>query len=336
MIIKTISNATKKDKQDLIATLLSNNLKPISVITENDNLIVCSGKFEGDIRTIGNHKTVMDVFRVTDNYKLVSSQWKIKSTQVKINENISIGGKELTIIAGPCAIENEDQVESITDHLVENNIKIMRGGVFKPRSSPYSFRGTGIDGLKFFSKICRKKNIKIISEIMEISQLECMHDEVDILQIGARNSQNFNLLDAIGKAKKPVLLKRGISGSIDELLQSAEYIFMRGNDKIILCERGIRTFENAYRNTFDINAISILKEKSHLPVVADPSHGVGIRKHVLPIALAAIAAGVDGIIYETHPNPDISKSDAAQTINLKDSQKLIEKCRKLHEFLQGV
>src|SRR5690606_1838743 len=186
------------------------------------------------------------------------------------------------------------QIDTISDFLVQQGIKIMRGGVYKPRSSPYAFRGLGIDGLKIFHSICKSKGLKIITEVMQVSEIEPMLPYVDILQVGARNSQNFNLLDALGKLDKPVLLKRGISGSIEELLQSAEYIFSKGNEKILLCERGIRTIENAYRNTFDINAISILKEKSHLPVIADTFHGIGIRKHVPNITYAATAAGADG------------------------------------------
>ncbi|HEY4798778.1 MAG TPA: 3-deoxy-7-phosphoheptulonate synthase, partial [Bacteroidia bacterium] len=212
---------------------------------------------------------------------------------------------------------------------VENKIKIMRGGVFKPRSSPYAFRGMGIDGLKMFYRICKKNGIKIITEVMQVSQIDEMHDYVDIFQVGARNSQNFNLLDALGKADKPVLIKRGMSGTIDELLQSAEYIFSNGNEKLMLCERGIRTYETVYRNTFDINAIPILKEKTHLPVIADPSHGIGVREHVAAVAVAAAAAGADGIIYEVHEKPEEAASDGQQTLNFSESTELIALLRKM-------
>lgn len=200
----------------------------------------------------------------------------------------------------------------------------MRGGVYKPRSSPYAFRGLGMEGLKMFSARCKENGIKIITEIMQVSQLEEMHDYVDIFQVGARNSQNFNLLDALGSAGKPVLIKRGISGTIDELLHSAEYVFSHGNEQILLCERGIRTFENAYRNTFDINAIQVLKEKSHLPVISDPSHGVGIREYVSKLALASLVAGADGIIYEVHEKPEEAYSDGQQTLNFEESEKLVK------------
>ncbi|MCL4107334.1 UNVERIFIED_CONTAM: hypothetical protein GTU68_067245 [Idotea baltica] len=225
-------------------------------------------------------------------------------------------------MAGPCSIESEEQIESTVAHLVKNGVKIMRGGVYKPRSSPYSFRGLGQDGLKLFYKTCRENNIKIVTEVMQVSQIEPMHDYIDIFQVGARNSQNFNLLDELGKVDKPILLKRAISGTIDELLQAAEYIFSNGNERIILCERGIRTYEGAYRNTMDLNAIAILKEKSHLPVVADPSHGIGVRKFVPQIALASIMAGADGVIVEVHENPEKAFSDGQQTLSYQEAEAL--------------
>jgi 3-deoxy-7-phosphoheptulonate synthase len=205
----------------------------------------------------------------------------------------------------------------------------MRGGVFKPRSSPYAFRGLGIEGLKMFHAKCKQAGIKIISEVMQVSQIAEMVDYIDVFQVGARNSQNFNLLDELGKVDKPVLLKRGISGTLEELLYSAEYIFSAGNEKIILCERGIRTYETYYRNTFDINAIPTLKEKTHLPVIADPSHGIGVREHVPAIAVAAVAAGADGLIYEIHPSPEEAISDAQQTLNFDESSNLIRMVRNM-------
>ena len=232
-------------------------------------------------------------------------------------------------MAGPCSIESEDQAERIAEHLKDAGIKIMRGGVFKPRSSPYAFRGLGLEGIKIFYHACKKRGIKIITEVMQKSQIEELYPYVDIFQVGARNSQNYNLLDALGKCGKPVLLKRGISGTIEELLFSAEYVFSAGNEKIILCERGIRTFENSYRNTFDINAIQVLKDKTHLPVIADPSHGVGIRDYVNGVALAAIAGGADGIIYEVHHIPEEALSDGQQTLNFQESYELITMIRKL-------
>jgi 3-deoxy-7-phosphoheptulonate synthase len=208
----------------------------------------------------------------------------------------------------------------------------MRTMVFKPRSSPYSFRGVGIEGLKTVSELCKSRGLKIISEVMQVSQIREMHDYVDIFQVGARNTQNFNLLDALGEINKPVLIKRGISGTIEELLQSAEYIFSHGNEKIILCERGIRTFEKSYRNTFDLNAIPILKEKSHLPVVADPSHSIGIRMHVPRMAMAAVIAGADGVMIEVHRDPEKASSDGDQTLNYEEAESLYGNLRSLSLF----
>jgi 3-deoxy-7-phosphoheptulonate synthase len=236
-------------------------------------------------------------------------------------------------MAGPCSIESETQVRKIVEHLKQNGIRIMRGGVFKPRSSPYAFRGLGIDGLRMFSEICRENRIKIITEVMQVSQIEEMNEYVDVFQVGARNSQNFNLLDALGEIDKPVLIKRGMSGTIDELLQSAEYIFSGGNEKLMLCERGIRTFENAYRNTFDVNAIQVLKDKTHLPVIADPSHGVGIRDYVSRIAMAGAIAGADGVIYEVGEVPEEAASDGQQTLNFEESALLCEALKALEAVL---
>ncbi|MCL4163312.1 UNVERIFIED_CONTAM: hypothetical protein GTU68_059346 [Idotea baltica] len=238
-------------------------------------------------------------------------------------------------MAGPCSIEGEEQIIETVAHLKAQGIKIMRGGVYKPRSSPYAFRGLGIDGLKLWYKQAKAAGLKIITEVMQVSQIEPMLEYIDIFQVGARNAQNFNLLDALGQVDKAVMIKRGISGTIDELLYSAEYVFSGGNEKLILCERGIRTYEKASRNTLDLNAIPILKEKTHLPVVADPSHGIGIRRHVESMALASIMAGADGVIYETHANPSKAFSDGQQTLDFKESEQLIKKMRASYELLSS-
>jgi 3-deoxy-7-phosphoheptulonate synthase len=272
---------------------------------------------------------ISDIFHVSDEYKLVSRKWKTNYTQIDLGDNVIIGDGNLSIMAGPCSIENEQQVLNTIQHLKDNNVKIMRGGVFKPRSSPYAFRGLGIDGLKMWYQLCKENGIKIITEVMQVSQITDMYEYVDVFQVGARNTQNFNLLDELGKVDKPVMIKRGISGTIEELLYSAEYVFSAGNEKIVLCERGIRTYEKASRNTFDINAIPLLKDKTHLPVIADPSHGIGIREFVEPIALAAAVAGADGIIYETHEIPEKAASDGQQTLNFAESAQLIRKLNSL-------
>jgi 3-deoxy-7-phosphoheptulonate synthase len=272
---------------------------------------------------------VADVHRVTDVYKLVSRKWKVGSTSVDLGDGVRIGEGSHTIIAGPCSIESEAQVRSTVQFLVSQGVRAMRGGTFKPRSSPYSFRGLGLEGLEIFSSIARESGVKVVTEVLDASQIEPMLPLVDVFQVGARNSQNFSLLDELGRVDKPVLLKRGLSGTLEELLQSAEYIFSQGNEKIILCERGIRTYEKAYRNTLDLNAVPYLKEKSHLPVVVDPSHGVGVRRYVPAMAMAGLVAGADGTLVEIHERPEEALSDAAQTLSYQEAQELFARLRQL-------
>ena len=330
MIIQLEEKLKSKQREQILLKVISNGYKATEVKTQKGNYLVCIGNKDFDIRLIGSLDGVADVHRVSDSYKLVSRKWKVGQSEIDLGNGIKIGNGNFQLMAGPCSIESEAQVDGIVSHLKANGIKIMRGGVFKPRSSPYAFRGMGMEGLKMFYRICKKNGIKIITEVMQVSQIKEMYDYVDVFQVGARNSQNFNLLDELGKVDKPVLLKRGMSGTIDELLQSAEYVFSNGNEKLMLCERGIRTYETAYRNTFDINAITILKEKSHLPVIADPSHGIGVREFVPAIALAAAVAGADGIIYEVHERPEEAASDGQQTLNFLESEDLIRKLKKLN------
>lgn len=327
MIIQLEPQISESDLNEIKSSIQNLQYKPTEVRTQLGHYLVSIGKKEIDIRTIGKLKGILDVHKVSDDYKLVSRKWKTASTVLDFGDGVSIGEGNLTLMAGPCSIEGEEQIAKVIEHLKDCGIKFMRGGVYKPRSSPYSFRGLGQDGLKLWHKMATEAGIKIISEVMEMSQIGEMHDYVDIFQVGARNTQNFNLLDELGKVDKPVMLKRGISGTIDELLYSAEYVFSAGNEKILLCERGIRTYETASRNTFDINAIPILKRKSHLPVVADPSHGIGIRGYVADIALASLMAGADAVIYETHEIPEQAFSDGQQTLDFNESKILAEKLR---------
>lgn len=331
MIVQLDHNLDETYKQAIINKVKAEGSSVTEVTTQAGAYLVCISKSKTDIRRIGSLPGVADVHIVSESYKLVSRKWKVRQSTVEVGNQV-IGGKDFAVMAGPCAIESEAQVWSIAKHLVANKVGIMRGGIFKPRSSPYSFQGLGMEGLVLFHRISKDLGLSIISEVMEVDQIEQMHDYVDVFQVGARNSQNFNLLHALGKVDKPVLLKRGVSGSIEELLQSAEYVFSSGNEKLILCERGIRTFENASRNTFDINAIPILKEKSHLPVIADPSHGIGIREHVSSIALAAMIARADGVIYEVHERPEEALSDGQQTLNFAESTALLRKIEQLKEF----
>ncbi|MDZ4663328.1 MAG: bifunctional 3-deoxy-7-phosphoheptulonate synthase/chorismate mutase [Bacteroidota bacterium] len=334
MIIQLKNKIESNEFATITDVLKETGIKSNFVETQKNKYLVCFTKNEFDIRKFGSLPGVQDVHAVSDDYKLVSKKWKLDCSTVELFDTISYT-KEPIVMAGPCSVESEDQMEKIVSHLVKNNIKILRGGVFKPRSSPYAFRGLGIEGLKMMHSFCKPNGINIVTEVMQVSQIDEMLPYVDVFQVGARNSQNFNLLDALGSVNKPVLLKRGISGTINELLQSAEYIFSKGNEKIILCERGIRTFEDSYRNTFDINAIQVLKEKSHLPVIADPSHGVGIRDHVSKLALASLVAGADGVIYEVHPSPEEALSDGYQTLNFEESNNLVKQIRNLQVFLNS-
>jgi len=334
MIIQLEKSISESQESALNKTLTDLKIYSYPVETQMGQYLVCVCKTEFDIRTIGALPGVEDLHRVSGKHKLVSSKWKVGRTAIDLGDGEFIGKNDLTVMAGPCSIESEEQIEKVVEQLVAHDVKIMRGGVYKPRTSPYSFRGLGIDGLKTFHRICRANGIKIITEVMEAAQIEDMFDYVDIYQVGARNSQNFNLLDELGKVDKPVMLKRGISGSIDELLYSAEYVFKNGNEKVILCERGIRTFETASRNTLDLNAVPILQEKSHLPVVVDPSHGIGIRKHVIPMALAGVAAGADGIIVEIHEKPEKAATDGQQTLDFSQFADLMKRIRAVEAAIQ--
>lgn len=332
MIIQLQNSITDDQRRQLHAAVKSIGYSVNEVATNGGSYYVCVGKNEFDIRSIGQLPGVRDVHRVTDANKLVSREWKVKDTQIDLGDGVLVGRGSLALMAGPCSIESEEQVEKTVDFLVKQKVRIMRGGVFKPRSSPYSFRGSGIDGLRMFSKACRAHGIKIVTEVMQVSQIAEMHDYVDVFQVGARNSQNFNLLDELGKSGKAVLLKRGMSGTIEELLASAEYIFSNGNEKIMLCERGIRTYEKEYRNTLDLNAVPILREKSHLPVIVDPSHGIGIRDYVESMALAGVMAGADGVIMEIHETPEKALSDGQQTLNFDEAAQVFRKLRATFEL----
>lgn len=325
MILQLAPSIQTPDRDAIISKMASLGYKSTAVKTQLGDYLVGIGKKDFDIRQLGNMKGIADIHQVSDDYQLVSRKWKVNRTHVNLGDGVNIGDGSLAIMAGPCSIEDEKQVELTLAHLKANNVKLMRGGVFKPRSSPYSFRGMGVEGLKMWYTLAKAAGIKIVTEVMQVSQIEEMYPYVDVFQVGARNTQNFNLLDELGRVDKTVMIKRGISGTIEELLYSAEYVFSAGNEKLLLCERGIRTYERASRNTLDINAIPILKEKSHLPVIADPSHGIGIREYVEPIALAAVMAGADGVIYETHQKPEEAASDGQQTLDFEESTRLIKR-----------
>jgi 3-deoxy-7-phosphoheptulonate synthase len=269
---------------------------------------------------------VKECHRIVSPYKLASRHFRPQGTTVKIGD-IEIGGTAAVIMAGPCSVENRDQIEASAEIAARSGARILRGGAFKPRSSPYSFQGLGSEGLKMMREAADRYGLLMVSEVMDPTQIPLMCQYADILQVGARNMQNFTLLREVGRVKKPVLLKRGIAATIEELLLAAEYVLSAGNYDVILCERGIRTFETYTRNTMDVSAIPIVKKLSHLPIIGDPSHGTGRRDMVLPLARAAIAAGADGLIVEVHPDPDHALSDGAQTLTPVQFQEMMQQVR---------
>jgi 3-deoxy-7-phosphoheptulonate synthase len=271
------------------------------------------GKDDFDTGIVEAMDAVKEVHRIVSPYKLASRGFRPQGTVVKIGD-IEIGDGKVIVMAGPCSVESRDQIERAADIVADAGAKVMRGGAFKPRSSPYSFQGLGEEGLQLMREAADRRGLLVISEVMDSSQIPLLSAYSDILQIGARNMQNYNLLRELGHIRKPVLLKRGIAATIEELLLSAEYILSGGNYQVILCERGIRGFETYTRNTFDISAIPVVKKLSHLPIVADPSHGTGRRDLVPPMARAAVAAGADGLLMEVHHDPDHALSDGAQSM----------------------
>ena len=268
-------------------------------------------------------------------FKLAGKELRDKSKTFQV-EDVTFGQGHFNVMAGPCSIEGEEQIFTIAESVASTGAKILRGGAFKPRSSPYSFQGMGREGLKLMQRAAAQYKLLTVSEVMDAKDLPLIEEYVDILQVGARNMQNFSLLKKLGKSTKPILLKRGLSATYQEFLMSAEYILSGGNERVILCERGIRTFEPYTRNTLDIAAIPILKGLSHLPVIADPSHGTGIRSLVAPMSKAAIAAGADGLMIEVHPEPDKALSDAAQTISLEQFAEMMESILPVREVFVGV
>jgi 3-deoxy-7-phosphoheptulonate synthase len=280
-----------------------------------------------DLRKFELLAGVLSVHRITAPYKLAGRAFRPQGTVVEFSNGAKIGGEQVAVIAGPCAIENREQIFTIAECVKAAGAGFLRGGAFKPRSSPYAFQGLGIPGLELMHEAAQANGLLTVSEVMEISQIEAMLPFVDCFQVGARNMQNFNLLRELGQVRKPILLKRGIAGTIEELLLSSEYILAGGNYDVILCERGIRTYETSTRNTMDIAAIPVIHKLSHLPIVGDPSHGTGRRDMVPAMAKAAVAAGADGILIEIHPNADKAASDGAQTLYLDQFQSLMGEMR---------
>ena len=269
---------------------------------------------------------VKECHRIVSSYKLANRSFKPGGTIIKIGD-VEIGGPKVITMGGPCSVESEKQIEESAETVAKAGGQIIRGGAFKPRSSPYSFQGMGEQGLQIMRNAADHHGLKVVSEVMDQTQIPLLLQYSDILQVGARNMQNFNLLRELGKTRKPILLKRGIAATIEELLLSAEYIMSGGNYEVMLCERGIRTFETATRNTMDISAFPVLRKLTHLPLIGDPSHGTGKRDYVLPMARAAVAAGADGLIVEVHPDPDHAASDGAQTLRPEQFTEMVQQVR---------
>jgi len=283
-----------------------------------------------DVRHIKVLPDIRDVVRVTSPYTFAARTGHPADTVVDV-AGVAVGGRELVVMAGPCSVEGEEQMEASAAAVAASGAQILRGGAFKPRSSPYSFQGLGEEGLRMMRGAADRHGLKVVTEVMTESQVELVGQYTDVFQLGARNMQNFSLLKEVGRAGLPVFLKRGMSATIEEWLMSAEYILAEGNPDVILCERGIRTFETATRNTLDLSAVPVVKQLSHLPIIVDPSHGVGIRDKIAPMALAAIACGADGLMIETHPNPPVALSDGPQSLYLDAFAALMVQARRVAE-----
>jgi len=283
-------------------------------------------KVDVDLEMFEALEGVKEAHRIASPYKLASRNFNPGGTVVKVGR-VSIGGDRVVVMAGPCSVESREQIDCVAQQVARAGASVIRGGAFKPRSSPYSFQGLGGEGLQMLRAAADRNGLLVVSEVMDQTQIPLVAEYSDILQVGARNMQNYNLLRELGKLRKPILLKRGISATIEELLLSAEYILAGGNYDVILCERGIRTFETYTRNTMDISAIPVVKKLSHLPMVADPSHGTGRRDKVAPMARAAVAAGADGLLIEVHPDPDHALSDGAQSLRPEQFEELMSQLR---------
>ena len=276
---------------------------------------------------------VLEVIHVSQPYKQVSREWKPESTVVRLPGGLSIGGEEIVVMAGPCSVESESQIVEAARAVRDAGAAVLRGGAFKPRTSPYSFQGLGKKGLQLLKRAKEETGLLIVTEAIDPEGVDLVAEVADIIQIGARNMQNFSLLKRAGRSGKPVLLKRGIAATITELLLSAEYLLAEGNQSVVLCERGVRGFDPATRNVFDLTAIPLVHKLSHLPIIADPSHATGLRDKVTPMARAAVAAGADGLLIEVHPQPDKALSDGAQSLAPEQFGELMRQCRSIAEVI---
>jgi 3-deoxy-7-phosphoheptulonate synthase len=328
MVVVMYAEATDVQIQNVIDRLVSTGFNIHRSTGESHTVLGAVGVHpDFDPRDIELLEGVREVVRITQPYKLASRAFKPEGSVIDVGKGVKIGGPEVVVAAGPCAVESEYQIDTIAESVARAGAKILRAGAFKPRSSPYTFQGMGEEGLKLMRTAADRNGLLVVSEVMDPSQVALLMQYVDVLQVGARNMQNYHLLRALGEVRKPVLLKRGLSATIEELLLSAEYIMAGGNYNVVLCERGIRTFETSTRNTFDIAAIPVIQKLSHLPIVADPSHGTGRRDKVAPMARAAVAAGGDGLLIEVHHDPEHALSDGAQSLFPDQFAKLMAELR---------
>jgi len=329
MVIIMKENATEENIRNVCEYVRKFNLSTHVVNGAERSIIGVIGNVEVlEDKPISSMEGVYDVVRISSPYKLVSRSAKPDNTVVRVKD-IDIGGGNFVMMAGPCAVESYEQMIEAAKAVKKSGAKVLRGGAYKPRSSPYSFQGLEEEGLKILNAVGRETGMVTITEIVSSSHIEKVSQYADILQVGSRNMQNFELLKEIGKSKMPVLLKRGLSSTIEEWLNAAEYIMKEGNPNVILCERGIRTFETYTRNTLDLNAVAAVKNLSHLPVIVDPSHGTGRRDLIAPLSRAAVAVGADGLIIEIHPHPDMALSDGAQSLTPEEFDKVCSEVNKI-------
>ena len=328
MIVAMQETATEEQIQQVVEHLIRMGFSVHRTTGERQTVLAAVGaRVDFDTRNLEVLAGVEHVHRISAPYKLAGRSFRPQGTLIQFANGLEVGGDQVVVMAGPCSVESREQLFTVAEKVSKAGARVLRGGAFKPRSSPYSFQGLGLEALKLLREAADRFHMLAISEVMEISQIAMMLPYVDILQVGARNMQNFNLLRELGKVKKPVLLKRGIAATLEELLLSAEYIMAGGNYDIILCERGIRTFETYTRNTLDISAIPIIHKLSHLPMASDPSHGTGLRDKVPPMARASVAAGADALLIEVHHDPDRALSDGAQSLYPEQFAKLMEEIR---------
>jgi len=328
MIVAMQESASEEQVQQVVEHLIRMGFSVHRTTGARQTVLAAVGaRVDFDTRNLEVLSGVQEVHRISAPYKLAGRSFRPQGTVVEFANGLQIGGDEVVVMAGPCSVESREQLFTVAERVSKAGARVLRGGAFKPRTSPYSFQGLGLEALKLLREASDRFGMLVISEVMEISQIAMMLPYVDILQVGARNMQNFNLLRELGKAKKPVLLKRGIAATLEELLLSAEYIMAGGNYDVILCERGIRTFETYTRNTMDISAIPIVKKLSHLPMTSDPSHGTGLRDKVPPMARASVAAGADALLIEVHHDPDKVISDGAQSLYPEQFSKLMGELR---------